>query len=145
MAANSRQLSATVPQGRRKKPTAAIIDSQILKTTDVAGAERRYDAGKKVTGRKRHIAVDTLRLILVLVVHAPHGQDYDGARFLPMRLLGKFNRIKVIFGGSAYGRDGLPEWVKETFGWILQTVLRPEGVNGFVVLPKRWIVERTFV
>ena len=62
-----------------------------------------------------------------------------------MDVLGeKFRRLKVIFGDSAYGRSGLPDWVQETFGWILQTVLRPVGVQGFVVLPKRWIVERTF-
>ena len=57
----------------------------------------------------------------------------------------KFRRLKVIFGDSAYGRCGLPDWVAGTFGWILQTILRPVGVRGFVVLPKRWIVERTFV
>lgn len=56
----------------------------------------------------------------------------------------QFRRLKVIFGDSAYGRSGLPKWVQETFGWVLQTVLRPVGVKGFVVLPKRWIVERTF-
>ena len=56
----------------------------------------------------------------------------------------QFRRLKVVFGDSAYGRSGLPDWVKETFGWVLQTVLRPVNVKGFVVLPKRWIVERTF-
>ena len=55
-----------------------------------------------------------------------------------------FGRLKVLFADSAYGRSGLPEWVRATFGWMLQTVLRPVGVPGFVVLPKRWIVERTF-
>ena len=56
----------------------------------------------------------------------------------------KFRRLKVIFGDSAYGRDALPDWVAGTFGWVLQTVLRPVGVKGFVVLPRRWIFERTF-
>ncbi|QEG35457.1 Transposase DDE domain protein [Bythopirellula goksoeyrii] len=55
-----------------------------------------------------------------------------------------FRRLKVVFGDSAYGRSGLPDWVKGTFGWVLQTVLRPANVKGFVILPKRWIVERTF-
>jgi putative transposase len=55
-----------------------------------------------------------------------------------------FGRLRVLFADSAYGRNGLPQWVKETFGWILQTVLRPVGTKGFIVLPKRWIVERTF-
>lgn len=60
------------------------------------------------------------------------------------RLGEQYRRLKVIFGDSAYGRSGLPQWVQQTFGWVLQTVLRPVGVKGFVVLPKRWIVERTF-
>ncbi len=60
------------------------------------------------------------------------------------RLGEQYRRLKVVFGDSAYGRSGLPDWVKETFGWVLQTVLRPVGVKGFVILPKRWIVERPF-
>jgi putative transposase len=133
-------------QGRKKSPSAAIIDSQTVKTTEVGGP-RGYDAGKKVNGRKRHIVVDTLGLILAVVVHPADVQDYDGA-VLVLRLLGawkaRFRRLKVIFADSAYGRNGLPEAVRQAFGWVLQTVLRPVDVKGFVVLPKRWIVERTF-
>lgn len=128
---------------KKPTPTAAIVDSQSIRTAE-GGEERGYDAGKKITGCKRHIAVDTLGLVLAVVVHDANCQDQHGAEWV-MDILGEqFRRLKVIFADSAYGRSGLPEWVKETFGWVLQTVLRPVGVKGFVVLPKRWIVERTF-
>jgi len=132
--------------GRKTSPSAAIIDSQTVKTSEVGGV-RGYDAGKKVNGRKRHIVVDTLGLVLALVVHPANVQDYDGA-VLVLGILGRlkarFKRLKVIFADSAYGRNDLPACVKNAFGWLLQTVLRPAKVKGFVVLPKRWIVERTF-
>ena len=89
--------------------------------------------------------VDTLGLIMAVVVHAANTQDYDGAELMFATMVSEtFKRLKVIFADSAYGKMGLPDWVKQKFGWILQTVLRPVGVKGFVVLPKRWIVERTF-
>lgn len=129
--------------GKKSTPTVAIVDSQSVRTAE-GGEEKGYDAAKKITGRKRHVAVDTLGLLLAVVVHAADWQDQDGAEWVMDKLGEQFHRIKVIFGDLAYGRGGLPGWIKETFGWILQTVLRPVGVQGFVVLPKRWIVERTF-
>ena len=90
------------------------------------------------------MAVDTLGLLLTVVVHGAYWQDHDGACLVLMQLRERFRRLKVVFADSAYDRQDLPNWVLETFGWILQTVRRPVGVKGFVVLPKRWIVERTF-
>jgi putative transposase len=130
-------------EGKKSTPTVAIIDSQSIRTAE-GGEDRGYDAGKKITGRKRHIAVDTLGLILSVVVHPANMQDQDGAWPVLEKLYEHFRRIKVVFGDAAYGRNDLPNWVLGTFRWTLQTVLRPVGVKGFVVLPKRWIVERTF-
>ena len=129
---------------KKPTPTAAIIDSQSVKTTEVGGEERGYDAGKKINGRKRHIVVDTLGLVLAVVVHGAYWPDQLGAVLVLSRMENRFQRLRVIFADCAYRRDGLPETVKKSFRWILQTVLRPVGLKGFVVLPKRWIVERTF-
>jgi len=90
------------------------------------------------------MAVDTLGLVLAVVVHGGYWQDHDGACFVMMHLREQFHRLKILWGDSAYRRNELPAWVRETFGWVLETILRPVNVKGFIVLPKRWIVERTF-
>jgi len=130
-------------KGKKPTPSVGIIDSQSVKTTE-SGGERGYDAGKKVNGRKRHIVVDTLGLIMSLVIHTADIQDQEGAKLTFEELGDRFKRLKKIFGDSAYKRSGLPEWLEKNFGWVLEVVSRPVGTEGFVALPKRWIVERTF-
>jgi putative transposase len=129
-------------QARSRRPASPSSSDQSIRTAE-GGPERGYDAGKKITGRKRHLAVDTLGLVWAVVVHGASWQDHDGACFV-LQKLRALGRLQVVFADSAYGRNGLPDWVQATFGWLLQTVLRPAAAQGFVVLPKRWIVERTF-
>ena len=94
--------------GKKSTPTAAIVDSQSIRTAE-GGEERGYDAGKKITGRKRHLAVDTLGLVLSAVVHRADWQDQSGAWWVMEKLDEKFRRLKVIFGDCAYGRNSLPD------------------------------------
>lgn len=127
---------------RDPQPSAAILDSQSIKTT-VIGGERGYDAGKKINGRKRHILVDTIGMVLVVVVHAASIQDRDGARMVLEKARGRFSRLQLIWADGGYA-GLLIEWVKTMCNWILEIVKRPEGAKGFLVLPRRWVVERTF-
>jgi putative transposase len=128
--------------GRHKQPTAGCLDSQSVKTTAVPGV-RGFDKGKLVNGRKRHILVDTLGLLLVVVVTAASVQDRDGARLLLSRLRGAGKKLRLIWVDGSY-RGQLLDWVAERFRFRLRPVLRPDGQKGFAVLPRRWVVERTF-
>ncbi len=127
--------------GREAEPSAAILDSQSVKTTE-AGGPRGYDSAKKVNGRKRHILVDTLGLLLVVVVHAANIQDRDGAKLVLAKVAQGLPRLRLIWADGGYAGQ-LIDWVKAQWGWVLQIVRRPDGVRRFQVLPRRWVVERT--
>jgi len=99
--------------------------------------------GKKITGRKRHALVDLSGLLLAVVVTAARVQDRDGAKAVLLNVRGLLPRLRVTFADGGYAGQ-LIGWVKRRCGWLLQTVLRPVGAVGFVILPKRWVVERTF-
>ena len=127
---------------RHKHPTAGSLDWQSVKTTSVPSS-RGFDAGRKINGRKRHLPVDTLGLVIAVVVTTAGVQDGDGLKKL-LRSFGihrkKLRKIRV---DGAY-RGEVIEWVKARFRFCLEVVLRSDDLKGFVVLPKRWIVERSF-
>ena len=137
-----RVMAAREQAGREASPTAGIIDSQSVRTTE-AGGPKGYDAGKKVDGRKRHILVDTLGLLLVLVVHPANIQDRDGLALVCRRLRRRFPWLRLIFADGGYqGETAACAVAQERVR--LQIVMRDPGTRGFALLPRRWVVERTF-
>jgi putative transposase len=130
-------------EGRKPQPSAAIIDSQSVKSTEVS-EERGYDAGKKINGRKRHLLVDTIGLVLGVMVLPANLQDRDGARRLLAAFFGQKTRrrVKHIWADGGYAGT-LIQWAKTLWRCTVEVVKRNE-LHSFKVLPRRWVVERTF-
>jgi transposase len=128
-------------------PSEAIIDSQSVKTAAMLNQSVGYDAGKKIKGRKRFITVDTLGLVLSVFVTAASQTEREGGKVVLQRLKEKGTRIArlhTIWVDGGFTGDTFMMWVMDMCHWVVQVVLRPLEHKGFVLLPKRWVVERTF-
>ena len=141
------RMQVRVSEERHPSPSAGICDSQSVKVGNPRCISTGIDGGKLVKGHKRHILVDTLGLLIMVIVTAANVSDQRGGKVLfwkAKRLGASVNRLVRIWADGTYQGQTFMEWVMERFRWILEVVKRSDDTRGFVVIPKRWIVERTF-
>ena len=136
-------LDLRVAEGREASPSAGVIDSQSVKTTE-SGGVRGYDAGKKIKGRKRHILTDTCGYLIHAVVHGADIQDRDGGPMVLKDVRFAFPWLRHVFADGGYAGAKLRAALRKIGDWKMQIIKRSDRAKGFEILPRRWVVERTF-